>query len=247
MTEVGEKSSIAPYLNPVYWDGHMIGQPNPGDRLRHGLGFGNLGFAQRTLEGYLNQRPAPFPLRTYALGDTFACDEHDPGTIVRYNLEVLSGAPAAVGALEADASELPDRPRDLDFILRNTGEAPRESLSVIEEDGVVYYNQKYFGVVVPGKNGQNKLIRFPSSLIYYRPGISEEDNGRIKVHHFAALVEAGSTFTVDETLHYRAGKEDESLRRVGGIALFSHGTTQKKPISVKDKLASFALNPFAAR
>ena len=239
-----ERSDIAPYLDPEYWDGRMVGQPNA-RALRTPRSFGQQSFANMTVANYLEKHSVPYPLVAFKDGDEIDANDHNPGTIFYGNLEVLQ----ALGPIELD-DELTDprfraeHPTDMGFelteydgnFLRSAKEG-RQRAHFIRVDNIAYAAFRSFIIVTRGRRGRNNLQPVAEFGLYrMRDG---------SIASFSRSDSIDSPLTVGQTLHTQHGRY-QHLRRVNTLILSSEARASKTP-SFADRLAQISLDPFPHR
>lgn len=94
MSDLERPQNITPYLNPNYWDGHVLGATEESPRLMgvHTLAFSDSRFARAAIEANLQSNNLS-PLHTFNSGEVFDPTVYQPGTIVLFREEKLYGEP----------------------------------------------------------------------------------------------------------------------------------------------------------
>lgn len=147
---------MRPLLNPVYWDGKILGEATAeihapsADRT-------TAKFAIDAIEcalGLSVEEDPPVTL-TYGSGSEFPRDHHLPGTVVLLNQEMLfrqSPAGPHVDMNDFRAEPVPDRYVGLDKRFMNRAKLSFKHKPILG-GGLVYQNLIRYGVVAPGGQG----------------------------------------------------------------------------------------------
>lgn len=236
-----ERSDIAPYLNPEYWDGRMVGQPNP-DVITRDLRLGQTRFADETVAAYLENHRVPYPLVTFKEGDVVDANDYEPGTIFYGNREsLLVNGSMDVSDFRTAQTEVLEHPSDIGFILE-TYDRSQESIQrgyarahILEVDNMRYAATRSFIVVTRGNRRKNNLQTVNEHGLFRTP------NGAIV--HISAAPPLDNPMQVAQTSHTKIGTH-ELLQRINTLMLTSEARVSKSP-SFADKLAQIGLNPFS--
>lgn len=238
-----ERSIIAPFLNPEYWDGRMIGQDNP-DKVTRSYVYGQAKFADQTVANYLEHHRTPYPLVTYKDGEEIDANDHQVGTLLYGNVEILSAkVPLVLNDELTDTEYVAKHPTDTGFELTEyTGALDLESIKrglerahEIRVDDILYRAVRCFIVVTQGKRRQHNLqpVR-EDHLFRFTDG---------SIRNMSASGPLDSPFVVGQTSHTKIGKW-EHLLRVNALVQTSQGNSKRSP-SFADRLAEMGLNPFS--
>lgn len=118
-TTMSTSPELTPYLNPAYWDGHMLGDgqttaPHPDAYLVSAHNARLARFTRKALKEKLGAMHTYFPLQTFGTDELFDAEGFAPGTVTLFDTEVLwykkAGDPPN---LAQHATEIPERPTDL--------------------------------------------------------------------------------------------------------------------------------------
>lgn len=226
MADLESDPRLRPYLNPAYWDGHMIadGQPTPLDPESFtGPAFGATArFAKRALRDRLALMHTHLPVQVYRNGDTFDPEEWAIGTVALFDREVLrtrkgrSFDPAAYTSLE-----VPARPTDLRLHLRYDASG---TVSYADDAlDITYWRTMEWGVVSPTKEGRKAFQRVSTTMA----GIVAP--GRIAAGPFLPQT---VPINVGATRHTIYGDDRLNRTNILHICMVGSGEEQKKRASI---------------
>ena len=236
-----EAAVIDPYLNPEYWGGRMVEQPDT-DPITRGYVFGQIGFSLETVNAYLSNRQGLFPIQTFNPGAEVDANDYQPGSLFYGNREQL----ASDGSVPRVTNEhayytVPEPPTDLSFELLDSENAHADAESgfprrhLMSVDGVRYSALHSFIVVTRGRRGKHNLQPVNEHGMYRLP------DGKI----FSTVPPApmDSPFKVGETNHTKMGSHS-LLHRVNALMLVREGQLKKR-VTLAEKLSSLVdFDPF---
>lgn len=242
MIELGPEI-IAPYLNPAYWDGRMVGQPST-DEFTRTYRYGQQKFANKVVSDYLENRRTPYPLKTFHPGEVVDANDFSPGTLFYGNRETLvvhGDLDLSFETTEEDDESLPEPLNDTGFELLDYDDLKAdlaEGLSrryLIQVDNVRYTAMRSFIIVTRGRRGKNSLQPV-NEYALYRMSDGQIVNG-------ATNAPLDNPIHVGTTRHIVVGVHEE-LHRINTLMLSSEAQAVAKT-SFAEKLGNIGLNPFA--
>jgi hypothetical protein len=238
MTEFSPSAELRPFLNPAYWDGHMIGddQPTPHDPDSFTAPwFGATArFAKHTLRERLEVMHTYFPLHTYNTGSTFDPEEWGPGTVTLFDREVLRKTKPNAGfdPDEYSSGEVMARPTDLHPSLDI--EASGTEVHKDSNIGITYLRTINWGVVVATKKGRRGLQTTSTSLTFKNPA------GRVGI---GPMVPQAVPLEMGTTKHIigERGREERLVRsNILHVCLIGSEQHQKRRSPARIFLGRFA-------
>ena len=236
------ETALRPYLNPNYWGGRMVGQPTS-DTWTAGYRFGQSVAADEAVDAYLSHRTRPYPLKSFARGDTLDANEHAPGTIFYVNREKLTTRKSFYVPATKEDEPILEPPTDLDFTLlgfEDMNKDVAEGLSrryLIQNDTLQYVAMRSFLIVSRAKRGRQSFQPVNEATLYRR------DDGHVFNIMSQGPAEGRVTLGVTKHLVTDAG---ENLHRVNAAMLCVEGQVKEK-VTLAEKLSHLALNPFSQK
>jgi len=180
-------------------------------------------------EAFLQERLARMwrvvPIETFEDGQVFDTQEYEPGTIIIYRDELLTGNPASVDIdVEALRGEpLPARPMD--------ASPGAEARSIHDaQDHVRYFTNVMWGVVATSKGGEGLHI-VPAGAIQRSAG-----GAQLRA---PMLQRPQPSITIGKTEHY-ATKDSERVERINALDVLAYGETEQKRRSASGWAARLA-------
>lgn len=226
---------IAPYLEPEYWGGKMIGASTFRDLpelervspVQPSVGPEDVKIS--SLRDVVSQPEALTTSQIYTNGEAFSPEKHSKGQVVIYRKEVLLNDPEKAEKLEGapDRINLP-----LGLVLSNLPvEPPNEEPGMrrIVEPPYIYYSGGRMGIIadVSGTNGPSKLIYISKTTKL------ATKSGRGQEFTWANIEEA--PFTIGQTRRYTTKQGAELLVRVNALVVFDINKKPKRKRTEQEK------------
>jgi hypothetical protein len=206
------RPDIAPYLNPNYWDGHVLGQA---EETVQSIGVPVLSssdgrFAKTAIEANLRSDNLS-PLHTFDSGEVFDPTMYQPGTIVLFREEKLRGEP--IGS-DYSLEELTAQPVPLRASSTSPSFGNRSPIIAATDGSRTYVSHVRWGVVPrQQRNGGEYITSTPASRVVERG---------IGARAVSAVINAPAPITVGETVHRNQG-----IYRVNILHLIANGSPER--------------------
>lgn len=221
-TTEASRPEILPYLNPAYWDGHMIGYDCALNPIQTDYSPPANREARRVIREKLSLSVSTLALEQFKEGASFDPSVQPPGTLLLFREEWLFGTAPSEDMLHAALEmDIPYRPlsatlRPIDNIALSTGDINYRSRLMF---GVVTHHKKRPGIVA---------IPVDSAM---------KPDGSYK--HPASSFTYLANHTIGMTHHIRNEKSDW-MKRTNFLDILQYGKTKKA--KQKSALGRFAFN-----
>lgn len=219
-----ENVNLRPFMNPEYWDGHTlgVGEALPyADETFQNYRRSDSKFARASLEAVRTH--AVVPIKSLYKGQTFNPFEYQPGTVVLYRGEALTGTPVEedMSAEELAAGDLLDRPIDTSPSFGSLAPAIRIT------DMKRRYTSTPEWAVVPIENNAGYITACAAGSVGSRSG---------HAHAPLPFINEKAPFVVGEVRHWKLTDGREHITRVNILHVIAYGVAERQ----KGRVFSFA-------
>lgn len=213
-----ESELLLPYLNPEYWDGHMLGS----GETEEPLVVSPLAQSHRDAKQMMAERIARLakavPLETFKEGEVFDARDYDIGTLVILREEKL------ILDILAKQLELPDVPTGLPLPARPMDTSPNFEVTepatdMISNGNVAYVSRPMWGIVTNSRRHGHIIYDTSAGSVYRRR------KGGIEMIS-SVLNERSPIIETGKTRHYK--HRSEWLERVNILDVVAYGDTQRQ-------------------
>lgn len=212
---------IAPYLNPAYWDGHMLGGYDP-RHAQHDTSVPpssrrSLRVSRSILGERLSSMARQVPIDTYNDADEFTPNDCPVGSVVALRIESLRGAPISdENRQQYECLELPARPLDTRVDYDN----PQTALDDIITQDRTYISQIMLGIVAHNKEKGHSVHAVSASLV--------RQSGSSVIVCDRMLPRINRRVVVGRVRHFRYPEGIELLERYNVIDLLARDQSGKR-------------------